>query len=71
MPRERRAVEAYTRTAMAEKAPKRKAKPKRDPQGVLGTLPASRPERLGRPRGGEVRRARQADPDAAGPRTGP
>jgi hypothetical protein len=35
---------------MAEKPPKRKAKPKREPQSVLGTLPASRPQRLGRPR---------------------
>jgi hypothetical protein len=48
---------------MAEKAPKRRAKPKREAQSVLGTLPASRPERLGRPRGGEVSRARQARPD--------
>jgi hypothetical protein len=52
---------------MEEKAPKRKAKPKREPQSVLGTLPASRPERLGRPRQrGEVSRARQAAPDTAG-----
>ena len=71
MPRQGRAVEAYTRTAMAEKAPKRKAKPKREPQSVLGTLPASRPERLGRPRQrAEVRRAPQAAPvapESAGP----
>jgi hypothetical protein len=57
---------------MAEKAPKRKAKPKREPQSVLGTLPASRPQRLGRPRQrADVNRARQAAPDAAesaGPR---
>ena len=48
-------VEAYTPTAMAETPPKRKAKPKRAEQSVLGTLPASRPERIGRPRreGGE------------------
>jgi len=66
MPRQGRAVEAYTRTAMAEKAPKRKAKPKREPQSVLGTLPASRPERLGRPRQrANVSQARQAAPDAA------
>jgi hypothetical protein len=35
---------------MAETPPKRKANPKRDQQSVLGTLPASRPERIGRPR---------------------
>ena len=66
MPRQGRAVEAYTRTAMAEKAPKRKAKPKREPQSVLGTLPASRPERLGRPRQrADSSRAPEAAPDAA------
>jgi hypothetical protein len=37
---------------MAETPPKRKAKPKRAEQSVLGTLPASRPDRLGRPRRG-------------------
>ena len=36
---------------MADRAPKRKTNAKRDPAGVLGTLPASRPERIGRPRG--------------------
>jgi hypothetical protein len=51
---------------MAEKAPKRKAKPKREPQSVLGTLPASRPERLGRPRAGGVSRARPSTPGTAG-----
>ena len=35
---------------MAETPPKRTAKPKRAEQSVLGTLPASRPERIGRPR---------------------
>ena len=71
MPRQGRPVEAYTRTAMAEKAPKRKAKPKREPQSVLGTLPASRPERLGRPRQrADSSRARQAAP-AAGESAGP
>jgi len=68
MPRQGRAVEAYTRTAMAEKAPKRKAKPKREPQSVLGTLPASRPERLGRPRQrADSSPTRQAAPAAAEP----
>ena len=52
---------------MEEKAPKRKAKPKREPQSVLGTLPASRPERLGRPRQrADVSRPRQATSDTAG-----
>jgi hypothetical protein len=36
---------------MADQPAKRKAGAKRPPAGVLGTLPASRPERLGRPRG--------------------
>jgi hypothetical protein len=49
--RERRAIQAYTRRAMADRAPKRKTNAKREPAGVLGTLPASRPERIGRPRG--------------------
>src|SRR4051812_29920549 len=35
---------------MADKPAKRKAKPKQEPPSVLGTLPASRPERIGRPR---------------------
>lgn len=35
---------------MAERAPKRKTNAKRAPAGVLGTLPASRPERIGKPR---------------------
>lgn len=50
---------------MAEKAPKRKAKPERGQAGVLSTLPRTRPERMGKPRN-EVRRARQARPDTAG-----
>jgi hypothetical protein len=37
---------------MADRAPKRKTNVKRDPSGVLGTLPATRPERIGRPRRG-------------------
>src|SRR5689334_6015402 len=35
---------------MAENPPKRKADAKRAPDGVLGKLPASRPERIGKPR---------------------
>jgi hypothetical protein len=35
---------------MADKPPKRKTNAKRRPDGVLGTLPKSRPERIGRPR---------------------
>jgi hypothetical protein len=49
--RESHLFEAYTRAAMADRAPKRKTNAKRGPDGVLGTLPASRPERIGRPRG--------------------
>jgi hypothetical protein len=41
---------AYTPEGMAEKPPKRKTNAKRGADGVLGTLPASRPERIGRPR---------------------
>src|SRR3954451_47122 len=37
--------------AVEEKVPKRKAKARPGTPGVLGTLPASRPERLGAPRG--------------------
>src|SRR3954469_9645358 len=36
---------------MAEKGPKAKAKPKSGEPSVLGTLPATRPERIGAPRG--------------------
>jgi hypothetical protein len=35
---------------MADKGSKTKARPKREPQSVLGSLPSTRPERLGRPR---------------------
>jgi hypothetical protein len=35
---------------MPNKAPKHKAKPKREAPSVLGTLPSSRPQRLGSPR---------------------
>jgi hypothetical protein len=35
---------------MADRPAKRKTNAKRAPEGVLGTLPASRPERIGRPR---------------------
>jgi hypothetical protein len=35
---------------MADKPPKRKANAKRGADGVLGTLPKSRPERIGKPR---------------------
>jgi hypothetical protein len=40
---------------MADRAPKRKTNVKRDPSGVLGTLPATRPERIGRPRRGAAK----------------
>ena len=47
-----RGAPAYTRTRMADKPPKPRTHAKRAPHGVLGTLPASRPERIGRPRAG-------------------
>ena len=55
---------------MAETPPKRKAKPKRGEQSVLGTLPASRPERIGRPRreGPAKPRAATVNGTAAKPR---
>jgi hypothetical protein len=40
---------------MAEKASKPKGKAKREPPSVLGTLPASRPERIGRPRASKAK----------------
>jgi hypothetical protein len=40
---------------MEEKAAKPKGKAKREPPGVLGTLPASRPERIGRPRASKAK----------------
>jgi hypothetical protein len=57
---------------MADEPPKRKAKPEREPTGVLGTLPATRPERIGRPRRGEAKpaakkRVAKAKPTAVTP----
>ena len=49
--------QAYTRPSMADKAAKPKSKAERDRVGVLGTLPASRPDRIGRPRRGEAKSA--------------
>jgi hypothetical protein len=43
-------AQAYTSGCMADKPPERKTNAKRRPDGVLGTLPKSRPERIGRPR---------------------
>jgi hypothetical protein len=42
---------------MADKAAKRKSKARREKPSVLGTLPATRPERLGRPRSGSAKPA--------------
>jgi hypothetical protein len=58
----RRLIQAYTRPAMADRAPKRKTNAKRDSPGVLGTLPASRPERIGRPRRGGAEPKPKAKP---------
>ena len=44
---------------MAELPPKRKANAKRAPEGVLGKLPASRPERIGKPRHNGTRAKRK------------
>ncbi len=52
-------------TSMADKAPKAKAKASARENGVLGTLPAARPPRLGAPRREAVKRTRGA---AAKPR---
>jgi hypothetical protein len=51
---------------MADKAPKRKTHAKRSPDGVLGTLPKSRPELIGRPRAATQTRA-SAKPAAVTP----
>jgi hypothetical protein len=64
---------------MADKPAKRKAKPKREPSGVLGTLPATRPERIGRPRRADAKpaakapakRAAKAKPEAVTPGSPP
>jgi len=50
---------------MPERAPKRKTNAKRDPAGVLGTLPASRPERIGKPRHGAAENGAKPAPAAA------
>src|SRR4051794_7324816 len=75
---DRRPIQAYTRPAMADTAPKRRTNAKRDQPGVLGTLPASRPERIGRPRRGAAQPAaeppaskRQAKPAAVSPGSPP
>jgi hypothetical protein len=49
---------------MAKQPPKRKTNAERGSGGVLGTLPASRPERIGRPRR-EAPRTRAAKKPAA------
>jgi hypothetical protein len=65
---------------MAERAPKRKTNAKRDQPGVLGTLPASRPERIGKPRRGAgepaakppaPKRRPKAKPEAVSPGSPP
>ncbi len=66
--------QAYTRRSMAEKPAKPKAKARREPAGVLGTLPAKRPERLGRPRtegAKPVAAKRAAKPAARRPKGAP
>jgi hypothetical protein len=52
---------------MAEKGPKAKAKPAPEQRNVLGTLPATRPERLGAPRanGTKAKPAAKRKPAAA------
>ena len=50
---------------MADKPPKRKTNAKRAPDGVLGTLPASRPERIGKPRHATTENGARAKPRAA------
>ena len=62
--------QAYTRRWMADKPAKPKAKPRREPAGVLGTLPAKRPERLGRPRN-EKPAKRASKPAARRPKLAP
>jgi len=53
---------------MAENPPKRKTNAKRGTDGVLGTLPASRPERIGKPRRGtETAKPKAKKPTAVSP----
>jgi hypothetical protein len=52
---------------MADKAGKQKGKAKREPPSVLGTLPATRPERIGRPRSGDAETAPKPRRAAAKP----
>src|SRR3954451_17713805 len=66
----RHRFQAYTRRAMPERAPKRKTNAKRGPAGVLGTLPASRPERIGKPRRGAAKNGAKPVPAAAAAKTG-
>jgi|GEM_PF-4084334 hypothetical protein len=57
---------------MAEKAPKAKAKPRPDQDGVLGALPSARPERIGKPRhAAQPRAVRTAAPDLTAHTTAP
>jgi hypothetical protein len=49
---------------MADKGTKTRAKAKREPESVLGSLPATRPERLGRPRRGAAKAAAREVPVA-------
>lgn len=54
-----RVIAADTRTldaSMADKAPKANPKPSAKAEGVLGTLPSTRPERLGAPRRAAAKR---------------
>jgi hypothetical protein len=52
---------------MADKPPKRKTNTEQPPDGVLGTLPASRPERLGKPRPAAPKRRPAPKPAAVTP----
>jgi hypothetical protein len=52
---------------MADKTPERKTNAKRGADGVLGTLPASRPERLGKPRHAAPKRRAAPKPAAVTP----
>jgi len=47
---------------MADKPAKQKGKAKREQPSVLGTLPATRPERIGRPRDGGPSRTKRESP---------
>ena len=61
------AFQAYTRCSDGGEGPEAEGECQARPAGVLGTLPASRPERIGAPRGGAAKPRRRASAAASAP----